>query len=332
MSWVEDSKEQPFPTEKPKDENDNAVIFVHGWSMDYPNYISFSETMFKRLWQMGFKGRFCTLRWDPLMVAQLGVIKVSNGEYNRSEHRAWLYGESLKEFVEAIKSKGFKVSIIGHSMGNVVCGSALQKGLSVENYLLMEAAIPAGCFDASGGINSYGRFITAEASEPTPDYHYAPNGEETKGYRGFLSSIYSNVVARVVNYHNSDDYALATGHYVGFEANWERNEIDCKPDGNLLTDWHYCYNPRHADVNKRATQEFTLFAGRFVTDSFEMKSFVARPHSKAAGAVDGVGSNPNPSGMEGVNLRTAYHFDTRGTIVASSTAESRRWMTSIWTS
>ena len=69
MLWVEDPNGRPFPTEKPKDENDKAIIFVHGWSMDYKNYISFSETMFKRLWQTGFKSRCTgTLRWDPLVI------------------------------------------------------------------------------------------------------------------------------------------------------------------------------------------------------------------------------------------------------------------------
>jgi hypothetical protein len=178
------------------------------------------------------------------------------------------------------------------------------KSISVENLLLMEAALPAGCYDASSGINSYGRFITAEASEPTPDYH-----DVTKGYRGFLSSIYGNVANQVVNYHNSDDYALATGHYFGFEANWEKNQIDYKPDGNLLTDWHYYYDPSRTDVNKRATQEFTFFAGRFVTDSYEMKSFVARPRSKAVGALEGTSAAPN--GVIDVNLEATYHFDGR---------------------
>ena len=219
----------------------------------------------------------------------------------------------MKQFAESIKNKGFKVSLIGHSMGNVVTGSALQKGLSVENLLLMEAALPAGCYDASSGINSYSRFTTAEASEPTPDYHQAPNGELTKGYRGFLSSIFGNVAAKVVNYHNSDDYALAKGFTAGFETNWEKNELDYKPDGNLVTDWHYYYDPNQTDLNKRATQGFTFFAGRFVTDSYEMKSFVARPRSKAAGAVEGAGGNPNPAGMVDANLRTTYHFDTRDT-------------------
>ena len=108
ISWTEDPHGHAFPAEKPQNENDNSVIFVHGWSMNYPDYISFSETMFKRLWQMGFNGRFCTLRWDPLVVGQTGVVNVSNGEYNRSEHRAWLYGESLKQFAESIKGKGLR--------------------------------------------------------------------------------------------------------------------------------------------------------------------------------------------------------------------------------
>ena len=61
-------------------------------------------------------------------------------------------------------------------------------------------------------------------------------------------------------------------------------------------------------MGKRATQQFTFFTGRFVTDSYEMKAFVARPRSKAAGAVEGALGNPVPSGMVNVNLRTTYQF------------------------
>jgi pimeloyl-ACP methyl ester carboxylesterase len=309
MYWVPDPNGQPFPTGKPTDENDQAVIFVHGWSMDYNNYISFSETMFKRLWHAGFKGRFCTLRWDPLIVAEIFGQPASNGEYNRSEHRAWLYGESLKQFAQWIRNQNLKVSLIGHSMGNIVCGSALQNGFQAQNYLLMEAAVPAGCFDSGSSVNGYGRFLNAEQNEPTPDYHQAPNGDLTKGYRGFLSSISGNVAARVVNFRNRLDYALATGFKYGLEANWEKNQIDYKPDGNVSTDWHYHYYPNRTNLNERATQEFTFFVGRFVTDSYEMKSLVARPRSKAVGALEGASTAPN--GIVDVDLEAAYRFDAR---------------------
>lgn len=310
-----DPSNQPF--DKPPDEQSQAVIFVHGWSMDYNNYISFSETMFKRLWQQGLKGRFYSFRWDPLVVNTVADISVSNGEYNRSEDRAWLYGESLKQYAGKITNDGLSVSLVGHSMGNIVCSSALQKGLNVQNYLLMEAAVPAGCFDTSGGngaggINGYLRFWNAESSHPTPDYHQATNGDLIRGYRGFLETINANVAKKVVNFHNSVDYALATGHkLLGLlETNWEANEESYKPDGNAGTDWHYRYYPTRTNLNERATQEFTFFAGRFVTDSYEMKSFVARPRSKAVGAVEGTTANPLPGGaINGdVNLRTDFGF------------------------
>ena len=99
--------------------------------MTYDAYFSFAETMFKRLWHQGFKGRFCSFRWDPLVAKE---SRLYAGEYNRSEHRALLYGQALRQFVETIKGEGLDVSLIGHSMGNVVCGSALQMGSRVQNY------------------------------------------------------------------------------------------------------------------------------------------------------------------------------------------------------
>ena len=315
VGYVDDPNGNPF--EADPNEEKKAVIFVHGWSIDYLNYLNFSETMFKRLWHQGFKGRFCSFRWDPLVVAEIFDISVSTGEYNRSEDRAWLYGDALKQFGNAVKGQGLTVSLIGHSMGNIVCGSSLQKGLTVQNYVMMEAAVPAGCYDTTGdrdvgGVNGYARFWNAETEDPTPDYNQIPNGELTAGYRGFLTALGGNVAGDIVNFHNSSDYALATGRkaFGLLEANWEANEEDYKPDGNAVTDWHYHYYPTRQNLDERATQEFTLFAGRYITDSYEMKSFVARPRSKALGAVEGTPSNPlAASPITGsVNMRTFYGF------------------------
>lgn len=279
-----------WPFEPAADEGKRAVIFVHGWSMDYNSYLSFAETMFKRLWHRGFKGRYCTLRWDPLIVAEAfgdPDLPVGNGEYNRSEHRAWVYGASLKGFAETLRAEDFAVSLIGHSMGNIVCGSALRRGLAVDNYLLMQAAVPAGCYDAGAAVNGYDKFWLAEADDPTPDYHLAPDGAATKGYRGFLAGIGDNA-GRIVNFHNLDDFALATGDvYFGtLNANWEANQEKYKPDGNAATVWHYFYFPDRENVAERARLRVDYLNGRDVTDSYEMKAFVARPRSKAAGAVD----------------------------------------------
>jgi len=290
-------------------EEKQTIIFVHGWSTDYNNYANTSETMFKRMWHQGFKGRFCAFRWEPLVTA--GPYA---GEYNRSEHRAFVYGSALKQFAEAVKAEGFSVTLAGHSMGNIVCGSALQQGLTVQNYVLMQAAVPAGCYDESGGrqtggVNGYEDFWDVEDTEPTPDYHQAPNGAATQGYRGFLKTIGNNAT-RVVNFHNMLDFALATGSTLGIKTNWEKNSIDFKPDGNGATVWRYFYFPDRP-LSERARLRLNLLNGRDVTDSYEMKAFVARPRSKAVGAVDAsMGNLPSGSVKENVNLQT-YGFDRR---------------------
>jgi pimeloyl-ACP methyl ester carboxylesterase len=312
-----------WPFEKDPTEENSAVVFVHGWSMTYDAYFSFAETMFKRLWHQGFKGRFCSFRWDPLVAKEAQLYA---GEYNRSEHRALLYGQALRQFVEPIKGEGLDVSLIGHSMGNVVCGSALQQGLSIRSYLLMEAAFPAGCYDegggnGAGGVNGYDRFWALEASKPTPDYHQDPNGESTKGYRGFLQGVRSNA-NQIVNFHNMDDFALATGiKFFWFEANWEKNQTDYKPDGSgtaiHASDWRYLYDMSETDAVTKGRLENIHFINstpvwaltRYINDSYEMKAFIARPRSKAVGAVDASLGN-RPSIMQHVNLQE-YGFDGR---------------------
>ncbi|MFZ4774282.1 MAG: esterase/lipase family protein [Terrimicrobiaceae bacterium] len=310
--------------QKDLSEEKNAIVFVHGWSMTYDSYINYSETMFKRLWHQGFKGRFCSLRWAPLVVNEAQLYA---GEYNRSEHRAFLYGQALKQFVETVKQDIPTVSLIGHSMGNIVCGSALQQGLMVNNYLLMEAAVPAGCFDESGGngiggVNGYARFWNLEVTNPTPDYHQAPNGDQNNGYRGFLQVIGGNVAGDIVNYHNQRDFALATGtKFFFFEANWEKNQEDYKPDGSTTVihsgDWRYLYNSNATDLSQRARLENIQFINsspvwaltRYVNNSFEVKSFIARPRSMAVGSTDASLEN-QPGIMRHVNLQD-YGFDGR---------------------
>jgi pimeloyl-ACP methyl ester carboxylesterase len=309
-----------WPFEKDPTEENSAVVFVHGWSMTYDAYFSFTETMFKRLWHQGFKGRFCSFRWDPLVAKEAQLYA---GEYNRSEHRALLYGEALRQFVQTVKNDVLDVSLVGHSMGNVVCGSALRQGLIVKNYLLMEAAFPAGCYDESGGdgavgVNGYDRFWNAELNRPTPDYH-----DSDMGYRGFLKAMHSNT-GRLVNFHNRLDYALATGiKFFWFEANWEKNQVDYKPDGSgtaiHASDWQYLYNTAEADTIKKGLLENIHFVNsnpvwaftRHVHDSYEIKAFISRPRSKALGAVDSLLAN-RPAIMEHVNLNAApYNFDDR---------------------
>src|SRR5205807_1346903 len=107
------------------------------------------ETMFKRLWWQGYNGRFVAFRW---------ATQTSATSYNTSEWFAWKYGKSLLNYVDNYlkhQMPDYTMSIAAHSMGNVVVGSALKRGLSIDEYILMEAAIPSGCYNDS--VNNYSR-------------------------------------------------------------------------------------------------------------------------------------------------------------------------------
>ena len=268
--------------EEPSDEQSQCLVFVHGWKATYNDAINVSETMFKRLWWQGYKGRFAALRWPT---------ETSSFSYNTSEWLAWKYGKSLHNYVEHYlkhQVPSYIISIAAHSMGNVVTGSALKRGMTVNKYLLMQAAIPSGCYNDS--VNNYVRFLSADEVRPTPDT------AAEMGYRLHLQSVMGNV-GNLVSFFNIDDYALATGTASiipgwPFQTNWEKNQVEYKPDRFNALDWRagdYLYSRNRpageqVSVNWGPAISGTYDTTRQVIDIHEALSFVARPRSKAAGA------------------------------------------------
>ena len=151
MGWVDDQAGHAYDEDAPVSWNETRhyIVFVHGWNISNDRARNFfADTMFKRLWQRGFKGRFAALYWPTLYDSFLGIPYT----YNASEYRAWKCGESLKQFISSLPS-GYTKNLVAHSMGNIVVGSALRKGVrSVTNYAMLNAAVPAICYDASGGV------------------------------------------------------------------------------------------------------------------------------------------------------------------------------------
>ena len=297
---------------KAPDETKQCIVFVHGWNCGYSDFLVTGSTMFKRLWHRGFKGHFATLRWETRKVD--GCL--DPGEYNRSENRAWVYGDALKQWITSLQGSGYRVSLIAHSMGNVVAGEALRRGAPVVNYLMMEAAVPASCYDTNAA--TVAPLVTAESSKPTPDWNVDPgNNEATKGYRGYLQQPLTGQL-NIVNFFNPDDFALATGQVTDVcgipfrkDANWEKNQEDYKPDGHALNDWLYSYSTHYLiggqPIPLAQRAKLTLFSNqsRYVADTWEMKAFVARSRTKAAGA-GSIGGCVD----ENISLKAQYGFGT----------------------
>ncbi len=274
--------EADHPFSQPRDEEKNVIVYVHGINgpgsqdIEYQGWMSDSETIFKRLWHQGFKGRFAAFKW-------LALTPAFPFRFNESEYRAWKCGQGLAHFLSGLPSD-YQRNLYSFSQGAPVCGAALSVyGASVANYVMTQAAVPAGCYDTSPVINNYDLFAKREPQSPTPDT------TEDLGYRGYLSSL--NVSGAVVSFFNTVDYALKTGEELGQNISWEANELDYKPNANLGLLGHrtyaYDFGPRSNPypVGQRCflRDVYAPFNQRQLTDIHESMSFVARPRSEAAG-------------------------------------------------
>lgn len=174
------------------DETKQYIIHVHGWRMSYHEAQTWANTSFKRLWHLGYKGRYAFFSWPTFS----GATSAFGGylTYNNSEYRAWLSGAALKAYVASLPD-GYTKNIMAHSMGNVVVGSAFRQGMDdISNYALFNAAMAAQSYDPTR-IDFPNRQTPDTDSDPTVQARFG------------LSSKFSGITARVTNFYLEDDFA-----------------------------------------------------------------------------------------------------------------------------
>jgi hypothetical protein len=278
----------------PPDETKQCIVFVHGWLTDWNGFTDYSERFFKRLWWQGYKGRFIGFTWPAL---------TGLASYNSSEWNAWLYGKAFKNYVSGIEGNYTNFTVAAHSQGNIVVGSAIQQGLTIPNYIMLQAAEPTGLYTTNNTYNNYAPFITQEATYPTPDT--AAN----LGYRGFITPEFGNV-SHYYCFYNPQDFALATGSFLwsSVKANWEANQLGYKPDGD--PEWsglgHYTsYGTTLVSGASGTWDPDNIFHSvRQVTEAHESMSFIARARSKAVGA----DANSAAVFSNATDLHATYNF------------------------
>ncbi len=326
---------QDWAFQQPTDETKESLIFVHGWKMDAEDTRIFSETMFKRLWWQGYKGRFRVFRWPTY---------TGDYSFSDSEFVAWKCGAALKSYVEgsvpgASLPSDYTRCVAAHSLGNVVVGSALKQGLNPTRYLLLHAAIPSGCYDTSDAVNGFANpssassafnavpsmavfgsmFSGGEGSQPTPD-----NAAPDWGYRGFLTGVTGG---QFVNFCNPEDFALTTGNTVGIDTNWLAWQFGYKPRNRVIDSPEINYAYRYlssAPSGQRLklyryydSSHDTITAERFAADAHESMAFLARTRSLPIGADLQAGGSITST----VNLNADYGF---GRSRADHSGEFRR--------
>ncbi len=256
------------PPDRDPDGTKQYIIHVHGWRMGYAERQTWANTTFKRLWHLGYKGRYAFFSWptfsdvtDPWTDGYLS--------YNKSEYRAWLSGVALKSYVESLPS-GYTKNIMAHSMGNVVVGSAFRKGMGgIDNYVLFNAAMAAQSYDPAR---------VDYPTRQTPDTDSVPTVQTNFG----LSGKFSGITARVKNFYLEDDNALIW---------WDRNHLINKPQGTLTApvERAYGYSSSGWTINgmlhKLAQMDPIILTVplRGVTMTEEAMDYVSKTRSIAAG-------------------------------------------------
>jgi len=265
--------------QKPPDEQKECIVFVHGWNLTLWEVENWSDTMFKRLWWQGYEGRFASFRWPPMSAGATGK------DFNRSEHRAFKYGTAFLAYVNSLKGElgGYGMHVAAHSQGGMLVSEALQQGLMVDNVVLMQAAVPASCYDRDMALDIQ-NLLDAEKKQQTPDL------DLDGGYRGY----FHDITVPLINFYNPIDFGLVGGTIFGKQANWENNQEKEKP-----------FHPQGGGKYeyKGATGQSVFRSGknkRVITDQHESMSMVARSRTKAVGAEGrAMGSLGTPVDLQG---------------------------------
>lgn len=260
---------------QPKD--NDYVFYVHGWNMSNGEVEKerWAETMFKRLWWLGYTGKIGLFSWPTLE----GALT-----YDESEVRAWNSAEGFENLLlsgDMSKYRG-RIRLLGHSMGGIVSGETINKlpgsGI-VHTYIATQAALSANYYDSTLSEKSV---AVNKNKISTPNiYSYYYSGKSSSSEKPYLVSNINK--ARHINYFNSYDYALNKGDE-SFSGGWETNNL-FKPDN--FSNYYYegssdTYTP-YADLLYKgyAADRIDLL---FPNDKYEIFGRILQSRVKALGA------------------------------------------------
>lgn len=284
QSWTWDPNGKPY-VEDPR-ASSITTIFVHGWRLTYWDYVNWSDTSYKRLWQQGFKGKFYAFRWPTFSGDNNGLPygideQLEDSEfppggltYNASEYRAWLSGPALADFVNQLPNPKNR-RLFAHSMGNVVSGSALRAGMEITSYAMCNAAMAAMAYDANPMLkldSETGQVLTGifnvfDAYHKTPDDHH---DAEIRTNYGLENKFNLTSMPPVFNFGLPNDQAL---------GKWSANNLYFKPN------MHYLYEEDSVLHPYPLVYQLTPISPyRSVTSQAEAMGYVTKATTRTAGA------------------------------------------------
>jgi predicted esterase len=276
-----------YVTLREPDETGQIIVFVHGINNTESQCRLSTATTLKRLYWSGYRGKVAGFRWPCGYFPPNGTINPY--QFNRSEFYAFKAATAFTNYLNFLATRAdlpsYTINILAHSQGAAIVSEALNQGAAFDTLILSQAAMPAHSYD--GIAPTLQKLLNAETNEATP--YFPAHG----GYH----ECYNNISGHVVNFFNTNDYALATGTIGPYDTNWEKNQETEKPESFVGAQTYHFQPP---------ATSWRLYPGpdEIVYDMLEARSMVARSRSRAVGAQGGLGGVIDSS----VNLSTSFGF------------------------
>lgn len=202
--------------------NGKYLVFIHGFNIDGRNARGWQSEIFKRLHVLGSKARFVGVTWHGAT-----GVKVLGGytDYHQAVFNAFQTGDALPRALEF--TKGADVTVVAHSLGNVVASQAIEAGGSgIRRYVLINAAVPLEAYDLKS-VNDRQRFAMTERKwknlgDPSTfaaNWHgwFSPTPAD---FRGALKwgELFKNAAKIALNFYSPGDEVLE-------DAEWDSPSI-----------------------------------------------------------------------------------------------------------
>jgi len=208
------------------DANGNKyILFIHGSNLPPWDRDAFAETMLKRLYWQGYKGKFGAYQWptpyNPTSITQY-PLSFDDGDYTALLSAAPLLSLWKNQLGAYSSASPSNLYIMAHSHGNLVVGEALRQAgqqnstvTLVNTYVACQAAVPAEAYAPSAVTSAALPFNVSNITVPgyfnTSLVNVSGNfGPDTPDiYAGWIAPT-GNVTAAaaMVNFYNTNDWAL----------------------------------------------------------------------------------------------------------------------------
>jgi hypothetical protein len=243
----------------------NIIVLVHGFNVGDDDWLFESDTVFKRLYWAGYRGKFMTVKWPCEPLTLWTAISENTSIFNNSEIKSYKAGTALKNYLSQLKSRfpNYRLNVLAHSQGNAIMGEAIEQGGPFDTYILTQGAMPASSYDVNALTDS--TLLTAEALVHTPEW-------KPMGYHG----VYTNMTGKIVSYYNPQDFVLNI---------WNADQAAGKPDSyanHVLSPLapYYSYDGANGWWNGIL---YGLFSSYLVTDPQESRAMISRSRTQPVG-------------------------------------------------